>query len=125
VAFADRRSATLPMAQRASGPTIQPAEEVIRLTVRVEKRRESWSKGYWLGHCTGFRVDGPDERLGYVEEVLLDPEGQTPRALVVRGARTTVVPVGEIVRLLPAQERVLVGKPELKRRPAPIAKTGR
>lgn len=92
------------------------------MAVRVDKRRESWSKEYWLGHCTGFRVDGPDGQLGYVEEVLLDPEGHTPRALIVRGADTSVVSVGEIVRLLPAQERVLV---RVKRRPPALAKAER
>jgi hypothetical protein len=95
------------------------------LTVLMETSRESWSKGHWLEHCTGFRVDGPGGHLGYVDEVLLDPDGHAPQALVVRGARTTVVPVGEVVRLLPAQERVVVGQIRLKHEPAPLARAGR
>jgi hypothetical protein len=95
------------------------------LTVLMETSRDCWSKGHWLEHCTGFRVDGPDGHLGYVEEVLLAADGHTPQALVVRGARTTVVPVGEVVRLVPGQERVLVGGSRLKRAPGPLAKAGR
>lgn len=74
----------------------------------LEEAQERWTEEYWLRHCRGFRVEGPDGWLGYVEEVLLDPEEHAPRALVVRGRRVIVVPVGEIVRLLPRQERILV-----------------
>jgi hypothetical protein len=61
-----------------------------------------------LRHCTGFRVEGPAGRhLGYVEEVLLDPEGD-PEELLVRGASTILVPLSQIRRLVPGQERLLV-----------------
>ncbi len=73
-----------------------------------EEAQEHWTDEYWLRHCHGFRVEGPDGCLGYVEKVLLDPEEQTPRALVVRGKRVILVSVGEIVRLLPREDRVLV-----------------
>ena len=62
-----------------------------------------------LRHCTGFRVEGPSGRLGYVEEVLLDSEGDTPEALLVRGTSTIEIPLSRIRRLIPGQERVLVG----------------
>ncbi len=78
-----------------------------------------------MRHCTGFRVEGPEGHLGYVDDVLLDPEESAPVALVVRGRCTTVVSVSEIVRLLPMQERVLVGEPQRERGPAPLAKPGR
>jgi hypothetical protein len=80
---------------------------VNRLPVVVEHVRECWSEAYLLRHCTGFRVDGPARHLGYVEEVLLDPEGD-PEALVVRGASTIKVPVSRIRRLVPGRELVLV-----------------
>jgi hypothetical protein len=60
-----------------------------------------------LRHCTGFRVEGSAGHLGYVEEVLLDPEGD-PDALLVRGARAIKVPVSRIRRLVPVRELVLV-----------------
>jgi hypothetical protein len=81
----------------------------------VEEGQQCWTEGHSLGHCTGFRVEGPEGHLGYVDHVLLDPEGSAPVALVVRGRRTTVVSVGEIVRLLPMHERVLVGEAQLER----------
>ena len=85
------------------------AEEVNRLPVVVERVRECWSEAYLLRHCTGFRVEGPAGHLGYVEEVLLDPEEDAPEALVVRGTSAIVVPLRQIVRLVPGQECVLVG----------------
>ena len=64
----------------------------------VEKVRECWSEGYVLRHCTGFRV-----------EVLLDPEEDAPEALLVRGTSTVMILLSQIVRVVPGQERVLVG----------------
>jgi hypothetical protein len=92
----------------------------------VEEGQHGWTEGHWLRHCTGFRVEGPGGRLGYVDQVLLDPEGSAPVALVVRGRRATVVSVGEIVRFLPTRELVLVGetRPELESRRL-LAKAGR
>jgi hypothetical protein len=63
----------------------------------VEKVGECWSEGYVLRHCTGFRV-----------EVLLDPEEDAPEALLVRGTSTVVIPLSQIVRVVPGQEHVLV-----------------
>jgi hypothetical protein len=91
----------------------------------IEKGQECWTEGYWLRHCTGFRVEGPEGRLGYVDDVLLDPEGAAPVALVVRGRRATVVSVGEIVRFLPARELVLVGETRVELESARLAKAER
>jgi hypothetical protein len=79
------------------------------LPVVVDQVRECWSEAYVLRHCAGFRVEGPAGHLGYVEEVLLDPEEDAPRALLVRGTTTIVVPLSRILRVVPGQERVLVG----------------
>jgi hypothetical protein len=89
--------------------TSAQAEEVIRLPLVIERVRECWSEEYLLRHCTGFRVGGLGGQLGYVEEVLLDPETDTPVALLVRGTSTIEVPLSRIRRLIPGQERVLVG----------------
>jgi hypothetical protein len=103
--------------------TSAQAEEVIRLPLVIEQVRAPrgqtrvrawsdpgcWSEAYVLRHCVGFRVEGPGGHLGYVEEVLLDPEGDTPEALLVRGTSTIEVPVSRISRLVPGRELVLVG----------------
>lgn len=44
-----------------------------------------WTREYLLEHCEGFRVSTPDAHVGFVEAVLLDPTGDTPTALAVRG----------------------------------------
>jgi hypothetical protein len=79
------------------------------LPAAVENVRECWSEAYVLRHCTGFRVEGPAGHLGYVEEVLLNSEEDAPEALLVRGTSTIVVPLSQILRVVPGQERVLVG----------------
>jgi hypothetical protein len=89
--------------------TSAQAEEVIRLPLVIEQAQACWSEAYVLRHCVGFRVEGPGGHLGYVEEVLLDPEGDTPEALLVRGTSTIEVPVSRISRLVPGRELVLVG----------------
>jgi hypothetical protein len=88
--------------------TIDPSQEE-RLPAVVEKVRGCWTEAYMLRHCTGFRVEGPAGHLDYVEEVLLDPEEGAPKALLVRGTSTIVVPLSQIRRLVPGQERVLLG----------------
>jgi hypothetical protein len=85
------------------------AQEVNGLPAGVEKVRECWSEAYVLRHCTGFRVESPAGHLGYVEEVLLDPKEDAPEALLVRGTSTIRIPLGQIIRVVPGQERVLVG----------------
>jgi hypothetical protein len=79
------------------------------LPVVVEQVRECWSEAYVLRHCIGFRVEGPAGHLGYVEEVLLDPTNDGLEALLVRGKTTIVIPLSQILRVVPGQERVLVG----------------
>jgi hypothetical protein len=79
------------------------------LHAAVENGRECWTEGYLLRHCIGFRVEGPVEHLGYVEEVLLDPTNDGLEALLVRGKTTIVIPLSQILRVVPGQERVLVG----------------
>jgi hypothetical protein len=86
---------------------LRQAEEVDGLPAVVEQVRECWSEAYMLRHCTGFRVEGPAGHLGYVEEVLLDPEGE-PEALLVRSASASKIPVSRIRRLVPVRELVLV-----------------
>jgi hypothetical protein len=77
--------------------------------------RRFWSHDYWLGHCEGFRVDGPDGRVGVVEAVLGHED--EPTTLAVReglfALRTVYVPIEQIVEIQPRAERlVLRSRPE-------------
>jgi hypothetical protein len=57
--------------------------------------RSCWTQSYGMRHCEGYRVVGPKGRVGYVEDVRLDPFDDV-RAIVVGGARRLFVPRTEI-----------------------------
>ena len=69
-------------------------------------------QGYWLGHCEGFRVDGPEGRLGIVEHVVYRSRADRPDVVAVTSglwrARTAEVPVADVTEVWPAQERLVV-----------------
>jgi hypothetical protein len=67
---------------------------------------------YWLRRCEGFRVDAPQGRVGFVEEVRYASRCDRPDAIAVRvgllGRLLLIVPVGEIAEILPREERILL-----------------
>ena len=69
-----------------------------------------WAHGYWLGHCEGYRVDGPEGRVGIVEAVL--GEEDEPVTLAVReglfALRTVYVPIEDVIEVHPRAERIVV-----------------
>lgn len=70
------------------------------------------SRGFeWLRLCHGFRLEAEGKRLGVVEDVLYGQD-RDPAALLVRGGlfgtRATIVPVEEVVKVLPRSKRVIV-----------------
>jgi hypothetical protein len=68
---------------------------------------------YWLGHCEGFQVDGPDGRVGVVEHVVYRSRADRPDVVAVSSGvwrvHTAEVPVGDVVDVFPAQERLVIG----------------
>jgi hypothetical protein len=58
--------------------------------------RSSLGRDYWLRCCGGFRVDGPDGRIGHVYSIRFDGSAE-PGLLEVRagllGRRTLLIPV--------------------------------
>jgi hypothetical protein len=75
---------------------------------------------YWLRRCEGFRVDSPQGRVGFVEEVRYAPRCDRPDLIAVRvgllGRLLLIVPVEEVAEILPSEERVV-----LHRSPRPTA----
>jgi hypothetical protein len=65
----------------------------------------------WLRLCHGFRLEAEGKRLGVVEDVLYGQD-RDPAALLVRGGlfgtRATIVPVEDVVKVLPRSKRVIV-----------------
>jgi hypothetical protein len=61
--------------------------------------------------CEGFLVDGPRGRLGVVTEVRFHSRHDRPDELVVHagllGNRVSIVPVSEVVAVVPRQARIL------------------
>src|SRR5207248_488884 len=67
---------------------------------------------YWLGHCHGFRVDGPNRRLGVVEHVVSGSHIHRPDVVWVRSgswrSHTVPVPVADVTEVWPARARLVV-----------------
>jgi hypothetical protein len=74
----------------------------------------------WLRRCEGFRVDAPQGRVGFVEEVRYASRLDRPDVIAVRSGRLgrllLIVPVAEIAEILPREERIV-----LHRSPRPTA----
>jgi hypothetical protein len=67
---------------------------------------------YWLSHCEGFRVDGPEGRLGVVDHLVYRSRADRPDIVAVTSgmwrARTAEVLVSDVVEVWPAQARLVV-----------------
>jgi hypothetical protein len=92
-------------------------EETVRVTVtHPDTDRRFWSRDYWLGRCEGFRVDGPEGRVGVVSAVLGHED--EPTMLAVReglfALRTVYVPIEQVAEVQPRAERIV-----LRSRPEP------
>jgi len=76
--------------------------------------------GYWLRRCEGFRVESPQGRVGFVEEVRYATRCDRPDVIAVRagllGRLLLILPVGEVAEILPREELVV-----LQRSPRPSA----
>ncbi len=62
--------------------------------------------------CRGFRVDGPDGRIGVVRRLVPEAGGDRPQHLVVRTGlfivRQVRIPVADVVEASPGLRRVVV-----------------
>jgi hypothetical protein len=75
---------------------------------------------YWLRRCEGFRVDSPQGRVGFVEEVRYASRCDRPDVIAVRAGRLgrllLIIPVEEVAEIPPGEELVV-----LHRSPRPSA----
>lgn len=93
-----------------------PRSLLLTLTAREPARGPRMSAplddDYWLGHCEGFRVDGPEGRLGVVDHLVYRSRADRPDVVAVTSGvwrmRTAEVLVSDIVAVLPAQARLVV-----------------
>jgi hypothetical protein len=67
---------------------------------------------YWLRRCDGFRVDGPDGRIGVVDHVEQDLEADVPDVVAVASGlwriRRISIPLTEVVEVQPGRRRIVV-----------------
>lgn len=74
----------------------------------------AFDRDYWLTHCEGFRVDAPNGRLGFVEEIRAG-DGPDDTVLAVRagrlGRRIVLVSVREVDFIVPRAERIWLHSP--------------
>ena len=78
-------------------------------TLEVERAPSTWSSDYWLRHCEGFRVVGPEGRFGIVEVVLEDEEGNPEELGVVGGlfgTRAAFVRLADVAGIDARAERI-------------------
>ena len=70
------------------------------------------NRDYWLRRCEGFRVDSPQGRVGFVEEVRYASRFDRPDVIAVRagllGRHLLIVPVAEVAWILPGREQVVL-----------------
>jgi hypothetical protein len=73
--------------------------------------QSSYGRDYWLRRCQGFRVDGPEGRIGRVRGVRLGRSAE-PEALEVQagllGRRTLLIPVTEVAEVIPEQRSLIL-----------------
>jgi hypothetical protein len=74
-------------------------------------------RDYWLRRCEGFRVDGPEGRIGHVYSIRFGGSAE-PDLLEVRagllGRRMLLIPVAQVAEVIPEERRlVLAGSPRL------------
>lgn len=72
----------------------------------------SFDRDYWLSHCEGYRVDGVEGRIGFVDAVRVQ---RGAMVLAVRagrlGRRILLVPAEEVVFIVPRVGRLWLQTP--------------
>jgi hypothetical protein len=96
------------------GRTARPTQLARATQPRGETARRV-DRNYWLGHCEGFRVDGSEGRLGFVEEVLARTEDAREPILAVRagrlGRRRLLISSTEVAFVVPRAQRIWLRTP--------------
>jgi hypothetical protein len=80
----------------------------------TSRPRSPWpvDEAYWLAHCEGFWVDGPDGRIGVVDHVVYESRLDVPDVVSVASGlwwlHSTRVPAADVLEVCPEQERLVV-----------------
>jgi sporulation protein YlmC with PRC-barrel domain len=103
--------------RRGSGAEPDDREADWLVEVEVDLRGSNLDPEYWLSNCHGFLVDSELGRdIGVVNDIHLEPSSGRAVALVVAsgwfGRRLRTIPVSDVLRIIPSEERLVVRDPE-------------
>jgi hypothetical protein len=74
---------------------------------------QTFDRGYWLRHCEGYRVDGDEGRLGFVDSIRDEADGEA--ILAVRagrlGRRLLLIRARDVAFIVPRAERIWLAAP--------------
>ena len=89
---------------------------------RIQRRRSrattqptanGFDRDYWLRHCEGYRVDGAEGRLGFVDSIRDEADGEA--ILAVRagrlGRRLLLIRARHVAFIVPREERIWLAAP--------------
>ena len=94
-----------------TGPSKADSRQALRLVApHVEHRR--FDREYWLAHCEGYRVDGGEGRIGFVDRVT-DADGRLVLAIRAGrlGRRIFLVPGEAVAFIVPRAQRLWLSAP--------------
>lgn len=103
--------------------TTLTSDPIVGVRRRPERRRapcaathpaaNGFDRDYWLGHCEGYRVDGTEGRLGFVDSIREEGDGET--ILAVRagrlGTRLLLIRARDVAFIVPRAERIWLAAP--------------
>ncbi len=82
----------------------EPAEREVPLP--------AFDRDYWLAHCQGYRVDGTEGRIGFVDGVRVERRGTVLAVTAGRlGRRILLVPAENVAFIVPRAERIWLQTP--------------
>ncbi len=98
--------------------TAPSRDSVVRartLRVAPEPVSHSIDTDYWLAHCEGYRVDGAEGRIGFVDEIRQDTAEPDQMLLAVRmgmlGRRIALIPANAVELIVPRAGRIWLRTP--------------
>jgi hypothetical protein len=88
----------------------------LRAAPPVAPRPEAaFDRDYWVAHCEGYRVEGHEGRIGFVEEVRENPDDPSTPLLAIRagmlGRRILVVRADDVHLIAPRSQQVWLRSP--------------
>jgi hypothetical protein len=83
--------------------------------IAARSAEPAFDRDYWLAHCEGYRVDGHEGRIGFVDEVRANPADPKTPLLAVRagmlGRHILLVSASEVHSIVPRSQHIWLRSP--------------